>query len=100
MSSYIYEPGSPRMASVNYTQTQNITMATDNIVSSEVWTPQQQVQELERRSELVKPDIKFENISFKPNPDDVIVMVPPGCFTSATKFVCKAKSLILRVWIT
>ncbi len=47
------------------------------IVSSKVWTPEQQAEELTRRFNVVKSDIKYENISFKSNPDDVVLAVPP-----------------------
>ncbi len=47
------------------------------IVSSKVWTPEQQVEELTRRFNVIESVIKYENISFKPNPDDVVLAVPP-----------------------
>ena len=62
---------------VSIMQTENDAEAIAAIVSSKVWTPEQQVEELTRRFKVLQSDIKFENISFKPNPDDVILAVPP-----------------------
>ena len=46
------------------------------IVSSKVWSLDQQVEELTRRFKVIQSDIKYENITFKPNPDDVVLAVP------------------------
>ena len=48
-----------------------------NTVSDKEWTPEQQVQELTKRFEVIYSFMKFEKSSFSPNPDDVILAVPP-----------------------
>ena len=46
--------------------------------NDEVWTPEQQIQELKRRADAIVSNL-VEKPSFNPNPDDVIsVAVPPS----------------------
>ena len=52
--------------------------ALDKTDSSELWTLEQQLEELTKRMEILRSVITFNpSTSFKPNPDDVIVAVPP-----------------------
>ena len=48
---------------------------------SEPWTLEEQIQELNKRMKVAGSDMTYE-LSFKPNPDDVIVVVPPKCGTT------------------
>ena len=45
--------------------------------TSEVWSEEQQKYELKRRIAIARSDMNYDPPSFKPNPDDVIVAVPP-----------------------
>ena len=48
-----------------------------SVDSSEEWTPEQQVQELTRRFKVLRSLQKFDQPGFSPNPDDIIIAVPP-----------------------
>ena len=54
----------------------------------EAWTPEQQVQELKRRMDAARSGVNLEPPSFKPNPDDVIVAVPPKNGTTWLLHIC------------
>ena len=55
----------------------------------EPWTPEQQMQELKRRMRITMPDVvASEKPSFKPRPDDVIVVVPPKNGTTWLLHIC------------
>ena len=43
----------------------------------DAWTPEQQTQELKKRLGIMLQVANFEKSSFKPNPDDVLIVVPP-----------------------
>ena len=61
----------------------------NNQVTAEVWTPEQQTQELKRRIGLVMSQFNaHEKPSFKPNPDDVIVAMPPKNGTTWLMHIC------------
>ena len=51
----------------------------EDLVRATVWTPEQQVRELKRRS---LPPVAEGSISFTPRPTDVILTVPPKCGTT------------------
>ena len=51
----------------------------EDLVRATVWTPEQQVRELKRRS---LPPVAEGSISFTPRPTDVIVATPPKCGTT------------------
>ena len=55
--------------------------------NDEVWTPEQQVQELKRRADAIASTLT-EKPSFKPDPDDVIVATPPKNGTTWTLHIC------------
>ena len=55
----------------------------------DTWTPEQQMQELKRRMGLVMSQMmSSKNVSFKPNPDDVILSVPPKNGTTWLLHIC------------
>ena len=54
---------------------------------TEEWTPEQQVEELTKRLEAMRSDMSLKP-SFKPNPDDVIVAVPPKNGTTWLLHIC------------
>ena len=55
--------------------------------NDEVWTPEQQIQELKRRADAIASTL-VKKPSFKPNPDDVIVAVPPKNGTTWLLHIC------------
>lgn len=55
--------------------------------NDEVWTPEQQVQELKRRAGAIASTI-VENPSFEPYLDDVIVATPPKNGTTWVLHIC------------
>ena len=55
--------------------------------NDEVWTPEEQVQELKRRADAIASTLT-EKPSFKPDPDDVIVATPPRNGTTWTLHIC------------
>ena len=55
--------------------------------NDEVWTPEQQIQELKRRADAIVSNL-VEKPSFNPNPDDVIVAVPPKNGTTWLLHIC------------
>ena len=56
---------------------------------SEAWTPEQQMQELKRRmGVMMSMTASMEKPSFKPRPDDVIVVIPPKHGTTWLLHVC------------
>ena len=59
-----------------------------NIVSSEEWTPEQQVQELTTRFEMVDSLMKFDRSNFSPNPDDIVIAIPPKNGTTWMIHIC------------
>ena len=55
----------------------------------EPWTPEQQMQELKRRMRFMMPTFNLkEKVAFKPNPDDLLVIVPPKHGTTWLLHVC------------
>ena len=53
------------------------------------WTPEQQIQELKRRMDAAMSQLmSHEKPSFKPNPDDVIVALPPKNGTTWMMHIC------------
>ena len=59
------------------------------IAALESWTPEQQVQELKRRMGVVMSQMMaHEKPSFKPNPDDIIVAMPPKNGTTWVMHIC------------
>ena len=52
------------------------------------WSPEQQVQELKRRMDASTSDMSNDETSFKPNPDDVIVAIPPKNGTTWLMHIC------------
>ena len=54
---------------------------------SESWTPEEQVQELKKRMKVAESYMTYE-LLFKPNPDDVIVAVPPKSGTTWILHIC------------
>ena len=63
-------------------------MHSDTIVSSERWTPEQQVYGLTRRFEIVDSLMKIDKSNFRPNPDDIIVAIPPKNGTTWMIHIC------------
>ena len=64
-------------------------MIRDYQKSEEVWTPEQQVQELKRRMKALTSDTEVhETPPFKPHEDDVIVAVPPKNGTTWLLHIC------------
>ena len=61
-----------------------------NVVSSERWTPEQQVYELTRRFEIVDSlmEIDKSNFCFCPNPADIIIASPPKNGTTWMIHIC------------
>ena len=58
-------------------------------VTANTWTPEQQMQELKRRMGLAMSQMMSnEKISFKPNPDDIIVTLPPKNGTTWLMHIC------------
>ena len=57
----------------------------ERIINSDVWTPEEQVQELKRRIEVGGAPHEF---SFKPRADDVIVAVPAKSGTTWLLHIC------------
>ena len=55
--------------------------------NDEVWTPEQQVQELKRRAGAIASSL-VEKPSFQPNPDGVIVAMPPKNGTTWVLHIC------------
>ena len=55
--------------------------------ASEIWTPQQQQQELKKRLTCLK-SLMTPPVSFKPNPDDLVVAVPPKNGTTWLLHIC------------
>ena len=62
-------------------------MAAETELSEEVWSPEQQIQELLKRTGVYDSTL-VERLSFKPNPDDVIVAVPPKNGTTWLLHLC------------
>ena len=59
----------------------------ERLASCEVWTPEQQKQELTRRLEVIRGDMSL-GISFKPDPDDVIAAIPAKSGTTWMLHIC------------
>ena len=62
--------------------------ALDKNATSDLWTPEQQGEELTRRLEVMRSGITFSKPSFNPNPDDVIAAVPPKNGTTWLLHIC------------
>ena len=61
----------------------------NHITALKSWTPEQQMQELKRRIGLVKTQMmSLEKPTFKPKPDDVIVVLPPKNGTTWMLHIC------------
>ena len=56
--------------------------------SSEEWSLEQQMQEVKRRTEVLRSTLILEAPSFKPHPDDVIVAMPPKNGTTWMLHIC------------
>ena len=56
-------------------------------IRDEVWTPEQQIQELKKRTDAIVSSL-VQKPSFKPNPDDVIVAAPPKNGTTWLLHIC------------
>ena len=54
----------------------------------EVWSPEKQLQELKKRTDVLMSVAVLEAPSFKPNPDDVIVAVPTKNGTTWMLHIC------------
>ena len=63
----------------NSSMPEGLSMATKHEASSKEgqWPPEQQLKELKRRMDASNSDMCHTKPSFQPNPDDVIVAVPP-----------------------
>lgn len=57
-------------------------------LKGKVWTQEQQIDELAQRMAIAMSDMNHETPSFKPNPDDVIVAVPPKNGTTWLLHIC------------
>ena len=60
----------------------------DHPSSEEQWSLEQQVQELKKRAEVLRSTLILEAPSFKPNPDDLIVAMPPKNGTTWMLHIC------------
>ena len=59
------------------------------LAALESWTPEQQMQELKRRMGVAMTEMmSLEKPSFKPKPDDVIVVLPPKNGTTWMTHIC------------
>lgn len=58
------------------------------IANEAQWTPEQQVKELKRRMAVLSSDLPQDIPSFKPNPDDIIVAIPPKNGTTWVMHTC------------
>lgn len=65
----------------------NMAAEVERLIASDVWTPEEQVQELKRRFELSTPP-QSHKLSFQPRPDDVTVAVPAKCGTTWLLHIC------------
>ena len=60
----------------------------DSVSGELQWSLEQQVKELKRRMDASKSDMDYKQQTFKPNPDDVIVAVPPKNGTTWLMHIC------------
>ena len=70
-------------------QHNSLVMGDQQLYKSEVWTPEQQTKELKRRMGVMAKTLDHgTKPSFKPNPDDVIVALPPKNGTTWLTHIC------------
>ena len=57
--------------------------------SGEEWNPEQQIQELKKRTKVLRSTLILDQVpSFKPHPDDVVVAMPPKNGTTWMLHIC------------
>ncbi len=60
-----------------------------NVRNEEEWSLEQQMEELKKRTEVLRSTLILDSApSFKPNPDDVIVAMPPKNGTTWMLHIC------------